>query len=252
MDQLAQAYASSPLLFWLLGSVLVYGIGTNALWLSRAWGSWRSPVLRLLVQVGRFSYYFGIPYLALGGWPRRPFQGLLAFRDIGLVALSLEWTVSRWLSAVGVGLGMGLVALIVLIVAWENAKRGVNDPGLYFSPRPWWMLLVDGLYLEVHWAFYRGLLALLLDDVYIGIFGGLALVCLEWSLNPFWRHGWRQSSQAAGQWLRAAVALVSAMVFLLTRNLWVCLGVHWMLELSIWHLGRARVPNADLQDARIP
>ena len=113
------------------------------------------------------------------------------------------------------------------------------------------MLLIDGLYCSVHWAFYRTALAVLRDDLYAGIFLGLALVYVEWSLNPFWRRGWRAPSRAGGQWLRAALALVAALVFLLTRNLWVCLGVHWGLELAFWYLGRAGVRPAESQNPQV-
>jgi hypothetical protein len=104
------------------------------------------------------------------------------------------------------------------------------------------MLPIDALYLQVHWAFYRGALAVELGDVYTGVFLGLGLIYLEWALNPFWQQGWRDKNLAAGQWLRAALALVAAILFLFTRNLWVCLGVHGALELTFHSLGRERSP----------
>jgi hypothetical protein len=227
-------------MFWLFGSVLAYATGTNTLWLVRSRDFRRSPFVFGLVQVGRFVFYLGIPYLVLGGWPRRPFQGLLSLQDLGLVGLSLDWPVTRWLRAVSTGLGVGLVALVGLVAAWKSANRGIVGRGLRFAHRPWWVLLVDGLYLQVHWAFYRAALALNLDDLYAGIFGGVLLVYLEWSLSPSWRWGWRPSSRPAAQWLRAALALLTAILFLLTRNLWICLGVHWIMELTFWTLGRPR------------
>jgi hypothetical protein len=36
------------------------------------------------------------------------------------------------------------------------------------------------------------------------------------------------------------VALITALVFLLTRNLWVCLAVHLLLEFSLRQVGRER------------
>jgi hypothetical protein len=104
---------------------------------------------------------------------------------------------------------------------------------------------------EVHWAFYRAAWALTLQDVYAGAFLGLGVVYLEWSQSPFWRQGWRATAQAGGRWLRAAMALVVALLFLLTRNLWVCLAVHWMLELALWQLGRADVRRLPAQKAGI-
>jgi hypothetical protein len=209
-------YASSPLLFWVLGSVLVYALTTNLLWLTRSLGFWRSPYSRWLVQAGRFLFHLG---------------------------LSLDWPITRWLQAVGTALGVGLVALLIMALAWVNANRQADGSRLRFPPRAWWALLVDGLFLQGHWAFYRGALAVEFEDLYLGVFAGLALIYLEWGANPFWRRGWRSSSLVAGQWLRASLALLAAIVFLLTRNLWLCLGLHWLLEITFWRLGQDRAAS---------
>lgn len=251
MDRLTLVYSSSPLLLWVLGSILLYVLATNALWLARSLDLVRSTPSRWLVEVGRFLFFLGVPYLALGGWPRSSFQGLLGLEDLGLAGSGGRWTVSRWLDAVGTGVALGVVAFVILYLAWANANRKNNDsqsscaPRLRFAPRPWWTLLVEVIYQEVHWAFYRGALAVTLVDFYAGVFWGLGLVYLEWAANPTWRRGWRLEGEAAGRWLRAALALVSASIFFLTRNLWVCLGIHAMLELALWRLGRERVAVPD-------
>jgi len=231
----------SPPLFWLLGSVLAYALATNALWLARSFASLRMTWAGWLLQVGRFLFYVGIPYLVLGGWPLRPFHGQLSFQDMGLVGLGGSWTVGRWLGAVGAGLGLGAAALLILILARGGAK---DVPP--FPRHPWWTIVVDVAYLEVHWAFYRAALAVLLGDLYLGVFAGLGLVYAEWVMSPFWRRGWRQESRAAAQWLRAALALVIAVLFLLTQNLWICLAVHCPLELILYSHNRqkAHIPPA--------
>ena len=236
-SQLALAYNDSPLLLWVLGSVVVYALATNALWLARVRGFQPLPLWSWLVETARFLFYLGIPYLALGGWPRDPFQGLLSLEEVGLVSLGGRWPVTRWLETVGTALGFGLVALLFLLLAWKNGARLGDGTRLHFPRRPWWAILIDVLYLEVHWAFYRGALAVVLQDVYEGVFVGLGLVYLEWGLNPWWRAGWRSESEVGSRWLRAALALVIALLFLLTRNLWVCLGVHGTIELAFWGLG---------------
>jgi hypothetical protein len=233
LDRLLQIYTEAPLAFWVLGTVLAYAAATNALWLANARGLQLPSYSNWLIQAARFLYYLGVPYLALGGWPRPPFSGLLSLGDMGLVGLGGQWPVTRWLESVGTGLGLGLVAFFVLILAWSGTH-------LRFSPRPSWATLVDVLYLEVHWAFYRGAMAVVLGSLYTGVFVGLGIVYMEWLLNPAWRRGWLSGSSAGWPWLRAALALVSALLFLSTRNLWVCLGVHALLELAFWGLGRRR------------
>jgi len=232
----ASAIAASPLAFWLGGSLLVYVIGANVLWLQRK--SLRRLPIRWLAQVGRFSFYLVLPYLALGGWPRQPYRGLLSLEDVGFVGLSEHWPVTRWLEAAGIGVGWGVLVLVLLAIAVVSANWRDGSTRLVFSPSRWWAVLIAVLYLEVHWAFYRGALAVMLDDLYAGAFLGLGLVYLEWTLDPFWRQAWRLESQAAERWLRAALALVVTVLFVLTRNLWVCLTVHAALELSMRQLRR--------------
>jgi hypothetical protein len=252
VDRLTSAYAASPLPFWVGGSLLIYVLAANVLWLARSIRFERLPAGPWLAQAGRFLFYLGIPYLALGGWPRQPYAGLLSLEDMGIVGFSVRWPVTRWLEAVGTGLTVGLVAFLVLILAWSGAQRVAGSVRLRFPSRPWWAILADVLYLEVHWAFYRGALAVALDDLYAAIFMGLGLVYVEWALSPFWREGWRLGSQAPERWLRAALALVIALLFFLTRNLWVCLGIHWLLELIFWHLGRERTRAAAMADSPLP
>jgi hypothetical protein len=230
VDRLALVYASSPLLFWALGSVAIYILGTNLVWLLQPTGIGSHPFARALRQVLRFLFYLGIPYLALGGWPRHPFEGYLTLDDLGLVGLNANWPATRWLSAAGTTVGLGLIALLTLALAWANASRTNNSLWLRFPRRPWWAILADTIYLQAHWAFYRSALAVTMENWVPAILFGLALVYLEWSLNPFWRRAWHSSARAATTWLRAALALVVAFVFLLTRNLWACVAIHLLLE----------------------
>lgn len=229
------------LLLWVLGSILIYALASNALWFA---GESRLLAARFgpaLLHAARFLYYLGIPYLVLGGWPLQPYRGLLAPASLGLAGFDASWPVGRWLEAAGTGLSVGLFALGFVGVVWLNANRRGGTTRLGFSATPLWALLVDGLYLQVHWAFYRGALAVLFDDLYVGVFWGLVLVYLEWLSSPFWRRCWRQELRAGDAWLLAVQALVSALLFLLTHNLWVCLGVHWALSLTSWALARKRL-----------
>jgi hypothetical protein len=276
----ATAILDAPLFPWFLGSILACVVATNLLWVIRStargkrWAG--SPYGQILFYAGAFVYFLVVPYLVLGGWLPlaedttilgwQPQKGLLALADMGLVGLSEQWPVTRWLEAAGTGLGLGFLSLLALGLAWVNAS-GLSSIGraadtaagrassgsrrlLSFAPQPWWMVLVSGLFLEVHWAFYRGAVAVIVDDVYAGVFLGLAAVCLEWVLNPFWRHGVAPPSGSASDagrvWLNAGLALTSALIFLLARNLWICLAVHWLLALAFWLL--ARSPSATLQE----
>lgn len=241
MDALNPVLLSSPLSLFLIGSVALYAVATNAChWLLRARPQALRP-LSIARPIGSLLFHLGIPYLALGGWPRRPLQGLLSPIDLGLVGPGAAWPVTRWLEVLSTSLGVGLLTFLVLLVAWKGARQSGGE-ARSFPARPLWRLLIEGLYLEVHWAFYRAGVAVLLDDVYLGVFGGLALIYIEWSLNPAWRAGWRDRSQGV-QWLRAGLALASALLFLLTRNLWGCLLMHWLVEIAFWRVFRDATPT---------
>ncbi len=235
-------FASPPphLLLWLLGSVLAFVLASNGLWLVRGSHLLPAHLGPALLQAARFLYYLGVPYLVFGGWPLPPHRGLLAPSNLGLAGLDAFWTPGRWLQALGTGVGVGLFALGFVAVAWLNASRRSGTTRLGFSATPAWNLLVNGLYLEVHWAFYRGALAVLFDDLYLGVFWGLALVYVERLSSPFWRQCWRRELCAGDAWLFMVQALVSALLFLLTQNLLACLAVHWMLSLARWALARTR------------
>ena len=223
---------------WLLGSVLMNVLATNAVWFIEGSNFRGRPYRRWLWEVARFLYFVAIPYLVLGGWPQGPNRGLLFLGDLGIVGLDAAWPVTRWLRAAGMGLGWGLTVLLFLLVSWVNVNRHAGKLRLAFPPEPWWYVLLEVLYLQIHWAFYRGALTVVLGDMYAGTFVGLGLIYLEWSLNPFWRQGWREQPIAAVRWMRAAIALASAVAFVLYRNLWICLLIHGVLELSLRQLGR--------------
>jgi hypothetical protein len=254
MDSLSSTYSASPLLFWVLGSALLYALSTNLNWLTRSHDFWHSPYARTAAEIGRFLFFLGIPYLALGGWPRQPYQGLLSPQDLGIVGLGAQWPPTRWLEAIGIGLGLVLVTLLFLVLTWSNVKRTSESTALRLPARPWWLVFLNVVYLEVHWAFYRSSLAVVMEDLYTGMFSGLALVYLEWALDPSWRKSWRQNSHAAIQWLQAVLALISTLAFLLTRNLWVCMGIHGLLTLITSQTGqfRASTPPSVAEHIQAP
>ena len=229
------------MLLWVLGSVLASILAGNALWSARERGLLAPRSGPALLHAARFVYYLGVPYLVLGGWPLPPYRGLLAPLNLGLAGFAPPWTVARWLEAAGTGLSVGFLAVGFVVAAWLNANRGRAVTHLGFAPSPVWLLLVDGLYRQMHWAFYRGALAVLFDDLYVGVFWGLALVLVEWVSSPAWWSCWRRERCAGDAWLLAVQAVVSALLFLLTSNLWVCLAVHWALSLlSVGLRGRQR------------
>jgi hypothetical protein len=155
---------------------------------------------------------------------------------MGIAGLGGDWPASRWLESAGTGLALGFGAVAVLVAAWAIANRG--DRSLGFVVQGWWQIPVIGFAREVHWSFYRAALSAILADIYAGIWAGLLLVLIEWGLNPAWRSTWRDPERAGRPWLGVGLAFLSALLFLLTRNLWICIAVHWLVSATLLTIAR--------------
>lgn len=234
------------LLLWIAGSVALYALAVNSLdygrsGLSRA-RTGRLPHGRLgrlvtrldswphrfwLYQIFRFAYHVGLPFLAL-------IKGAMSPRLLGLSGLD-------WIEGIGAGVLLGLGAFLLLVWGWSHysrslGRRKVERPRLaevHILSQPWgWpLILLEIIYLEAHWAFYRsGPLAVLGD--YWGVFAGLGIVLAEWATNPELRRNLGTERQGGILWT-GSLALVIAILFLFTRNLWLCALIHLGLEIGL-------------------
>jgi hypothetical protein len=236
------------------GSLLLAGLWTNLAWLYSPWvQAGRSPddadslAERLVVQLAnwRFSpllyqglrllYYVGLPFAALFwgydavvsrffGLQRLvlPTAGALE----GSASINANWL--DWAQDVAWAVALGLGSWAVLLAAGWVRRRALGDAD---SPRPGvrasaWETLREALYHEIHWAFYRSAPIVILG-LYWGTWTGLLLAALEALVNPVWRKGLRRPDWAATLLLRAALAVVSSLLFLRTQNLWLAILLHW-------------------------
>ena len=146
----------------------------------------------------------------------------------------------------GATLGMG--AFLFLALVWWHYARATQpfypQEGSPFSaqvsgilqPWGWPPLLLEVICLEMHWAFYRSGPILLLDDLYGGVFVGLLIILAEAYSDPHLRRRLSLPGQAEPILMRASVALVMAILYLFTRNLWLCVPIHLGLEAGLLHL----------------
>jgi hypothetical protein len=230
-------------ILWLALSFFLYALATNVAWTYRGLRlgriGWlvetnkRWPQRAWFPQPLRLLYYLGLPYLAL-------LKGVVNPRSMGLVDLD-------WFQHLGRGAVLGGGAFIFLSLVWgyyarsTRQLRSVADPlfsrlATLNQPWGWALLLLDVVYLQAHWAFYRSLPTQLLGDLYGGVFLGLILILLEGTSNPLLRHDLGQLERAGGILLTGAMALVTALVYLFTRNLWLCVLVHLGIEVGLLRL----------------
>lgn len=231
----------ADLIIWTLSSISLYALGINLLHflrgspsgrfgrLLKAFETW--PHSFWLFQALRFMYYLGIPYLALT-------QGVTNPTLMGMWA-------EDWFKSTGLGAMLGLGALIIVIWVWRHflqatAEIGPGPQGEPFlaevrtllTPWGWGLILLEVLYLEMHWAFYRGATIRLLGEYY-GVFLSLLPILAEWWLNPEIRKNLRITHRSGETMTTAAIALSITTIYYFTPNLWLCMTVHLAMQFGL-------------------
>jgi HAD superfamily hydrolase (TIGR01509 family) len=227
-------------------SLVLYAAGTSLSWHLRQgrWGGqtgrwlealarWRG--LHILASVMRFLYFVGVPAVAL-------FSSITLPRFMGLTGID-------WFPSIVRGTALGLGGFALLALGWlyyisslsslpttsqaSPPSKGEATPRPYSSGAT---LLITAIYLEVHWAFYRSLPLLILDDRYTGVVLGFLMVVLEWFCDPAWRWSWGHAREMEKTLPGVAVAAVMAVIYLFTQNLWLCVPIHWLITVGLSRL----------------
>jgi hypothetical protein len=202
---------------------------------------------RLGVPLLRLLYFIGLPYAAL-------LTGSLAPIDLGLTGAGgavLGWDVAAWLRGLSLTLTVGVfVVLPIGLASWQIARAG-HWGALGVDRRSVGVVLIEALYAEIHWAFYRAAPLVLLENVYPAALIGMVLVGVEWSVELI-RNGLSRAPEDRQRWLRRVLLLaVSATLFVLTRNLWLLIGLRLVLEL-IWKAWLGRLAHHPIETAATP
>jgi hypothetical protein len=246
--------ASGEAWFWMAGSLLLAGLWVNLAWMFSPWletgrspGDSESLAERIVVQLAnwRFSpalfqgvrllYYVGLPFAALFWGYDAVITRFFGLQQLvlptsgaleGSASINANWL--DWAHDVGWAAALGLGSWGVLLVAGWVRRRALADAD---RPRPGgsasgWETLREALYHEVHWAFYRSA-PIVTFGLYWGTWTGLALAALEALANPVWRKGLREPERAAALLLRAAMGVISSLLFLRAQNLWLAILLHW-------------------------
>jgi hypothetical protein len=202
---------------------------------------------RLAVPLLRLVYFIGLPYAAL-------FTGSLAPIDLVLTGAGgavLGWDVAAWLRGLSTTLTLGVIVVLPIgLASWQMSRAG-HRAALGTDDRAVGAVLIEGLYAEIHWAFYRAAPLILLENVYTAALIGMVLVGVEWSVDLI-RNGLSRAPEDRQRWLRRVLLLaVSATLFVLTRNLWLLIGLHLVLEL-IWKAWLGRLVHHPIETTAVP
>jgi hypothetical protein len=225
---------------WLAGSLLAYVLAANLAWLvvrqKGTLGRWAArlqawPGTTWLVALLRWVFFVAPPYGAL-------LLGIISPRSLG-------WAEIDWVHGAGVGGITGAAALVLLCLGWWSYRRGlpsqqdVVEVPLSVRPVGWLATVVEAAALQLHWAFYRSaaLTVTWPDRPQWWNWIGLALIGLEWALNPWLWRRLNTPSQAEPIYRRAILALVTTAFFILTGNFWLCWALHALFELGAQAIG---------------
>jgi hypothetical protein len=252
--------APVELMLWTAGSILLSALGGLLAWLAGQRPHSRlgelgaslsgNPFGRATLFLVRFAFYIGLPYVALmNHWLSPVVVGLVGTQTSDLPWWLLGWNTSEWVKALvggsdlagGVAVGAllpGGIAAAILLLGWRNAYRalGAAFPTGGLLPAPSIFVVVrEGLFAEIHWAFYRAAPLAFIADPYWATLAGAALVILEWVLDPMWHTGLADGSRREALLMQLTWLALSASIFVLTRNVWPILVLHIAL---VWMVGR--------------
>lgn len=230
----------AQLLLWTAGYIFLYALASNLIYRARQNPQTRlgrifqtlelGPGRRTLFPILEFGFYVGIPYLAL-------LLGITNSRLMGLLP-------QDWIEGMGMAMVLGTGAFLLLLLVWLAYLRSLKpeDGQAILATQPYDLLgtLLNVIQLQAHWAFLRSAPLLIFGD-YNGVFVGWGLVLLEGWTNPFVRHGLFKEGQEQNLHI-ASMALVSAVAFYYTQNLWLTSAMHLALELGLWKSLRRLLP----------
>jgi hypothetical protein len=234
------------LVLWVLGSVLLYGLSVNVAQRLRRTSSGRLgrfvaaveawPYSPWLSQGLRFVYYLGLPYLALT-------RGITSPVLMGMWGRG--WLQPGWYGEAAFGFTLGLGALLLMLWGWRRYLLITTSPDqstpwqpyvsqrrVLAAPWGWGLIVLDVLYLEMHWAFYRSAAIRSLGDYY-GVFAGFLLILAEWGLNPRIRHDLGITRRDPETVTTIAIAFTISVVYYFTANVWLCMLVHLAVQFGL-------------------
>lgn len=210
----------------LLTSISTYALATNWAWQI---GLGKSPFGRWATQFFRLLYYLGVPSAVLwrGGLvSQMGIPTTYAGQNAPMLAMHLlGLDQARDMLLVGKGLVLGTGALCLLVAVWIWYAR--TEPGVSAQDRqmPWWIAMREAVFMQFHWAFYRGFVATLTPDRTVVAFASVALVAFSWLWSPQRRHDLftPRGYLVVQDWM---CALFTAFVSLTIQALWLLILMH--------------------------
>ncbi len=234
--------SSSPIA-WLAASLGIAVIATHLAYVVHRRAPFlQTPWAQIIGWAGTRLFFIVVP---LAAWRR----GALSPLYLGLSGLD-------WIPSLALGVPLATAITAIILFGWFAYRRTLP---VRAEPLPRAHLVVrlrapmDAILLQWHWAFYRALaiawvaalpaltlnvaggpgLDLAADPIYWGSWLGLAFTGLEAGLNPFMRAAARGPYGREVLLRQVFLGLTTTGLFIVTRNLWLCLACHVAVETAV-------------------
>lgn len=197
----------------------------------RRWG------VRLgLDELLRLVYYVVVPFAVLQlGWATPV--------DLGLADLD-------WVRGIGVAGSVTLLILAPYLWIWRRYLQLVDGSGCSRMVMQWaeswgWVSSIrEAILMEASWALIRSAGLVVLGSRW-GTYAGLALILTAELLDRPAITNVSGADRREESLLRASIAVVTATVFQVTGNVWLCCVVHAILRSSVlWLMSRREIVPA--------
>lgn len=220
-----------------LGAMSVV-VAVEAFWLSNTIIT--EERLRQLTQKPATSalktiYFLAFPYVALTGgliperlfglkgleyftWSQNPFHTLAA------LPVGAGFALHTWLPDFGPAALFGLLGGLLWVAYLWIYSRSIS--GLAVIPLPG-LSKTEAGFDVIHWSFYRAVLWLVTDSLYLGVIGGIAVILVEYAAIS--RVGRFSAQTQARYLLKFGAGLLTSLVFLFAPNLWLITLIHLAL-----------------------
>ncbi len=207
-------------------SILLYTLAANIGWAAMAtrgerfgrlvgWTR-RFRLRTALFEIVRWVYYLALPWATL-------MLGYNTMRALGV--WNLDWLMNWWVALI-----VAFGGAMIFVWVWKPYAQSEHPEAVDLTRWNGARQILEAIYQEFHWAFYRSGPVLWLGDYYWGSFIGLALNLIEGWSNPAVRANIRDITRADAPLWAGSLAIVSVLVFNYTQNTWYCLIVHLALN----------------------
>jgi hypothetical protein len=181
-----------------------------------------------VIQGGRLIYYVGVPYVVFArGALVQPAGIPTTWVGSGSNVLWRLYASDETLAYIGTAAAMWIGGVCLFVAVWIWYAR-VNAGDVESRAIPWWQALREAVFLQMLWAFYRGVISAQTTNAIYITFVVMILISVSWFLSPLRQEDINNPSRGYGVVRDWMLALLTAAAATSVRSLWLLVMMHWM------------------------